>query len=291
MTDIEDSINPSDTAAILAAGKALGKPIIQDGKQPVVIAPAGYALTPLPRLADAPLPDYIRQTVNLNTAESFSAYVKAFGSDASRIFALWPGVGAASGYFAAILDYHPDGGVKVPSPGRCAHRAVYDCPLSLPWKAWSAEDGKPRAQADFIEFLLANGSDIRKPEGAAVLEMVSNFESKTDVTFASKVCRVTGGLALAYKEDVTAGSQGGTLKVFEEMTLAIPVFEGGKPVEVKCRMAWKPRDGKLSVTVTMHRPADLVRAAFAATSEEIAKQTGTAVLQGRANPDTSAGSW
>lgn len=289
--------NSAGVTELLNAGKALGAPIVNiAGIRPVVVVPEGYKLEPLPFAERAPLPDHVRQAVTLDDAESFVAYLKQWKRTETAVFVRLPVVGgdvaqAKSAQFRAIFDYHTRGDVsdaQVHAAARCAHTAIYPCPLSVEWQTWAAVSGKPQKQTEFIDFIEANGPDIVSPPGASLMELAINFSSKTDVMFQSKVDRLTGGCMLGFKEDVQAGGNGGQIKVPDAMSLRLPVFEGGKPFEIDARLQWLPRDGKLSIYIHLRRPVDVLRKAMADLRLEIETAAEIKVLTGTAEAPDNA---
>jgi hypothetical protein len=72
------------------------------------------------------------------------------------------------------------------------HKAVYDCPFSDEWKAWSGADGNKMNQIDFAEFLENNIQNVapisdnyKGPSGTDLLEMVLAFQETRKVEFKS----------------------------------------------------------------------------------------------------------
>lgn len=270
---------PSGVAELLAAGRAVGQPIsVPTGRAPVVILPTGFELIKLPPAELPPLPDHIRQRLELDDAESFSTYVKRFKTKNTHLFASVPDEKGEGGEFLAVFDYHEGGQGEEQAAKRCAHVAVYPCPTSEPWQTWLGVHGKAQKQADFIAFVDANAPDIVAPASADLLELAMNFESRSDVKFASKVERCTGGRQLQFTETVEAGA--GTIKVPEAMRLKLPVFEGGKSFDVEARLEWRPNGGALFVTVHLRRMTDVVRQAMGEVRSEIAEATALVVLTG-----------
>jgi uncharacterized protein YfdQ (DUF2303 family) len=274
---------PQGVAELLAAGKALGAPIQVSGRQPSVLVPQTYELKPLPPEPLPELPDHIRQRVTLHDAESFVAYVKRYQTPLTLLFGTLPEADGRGAGFTAIFDYHQGGKGDEQAAKRMAHRACYPCPLSAPWAAWMAINGRALTQAEFIEFIDANTREIVSPDSASLLELAINFESRTNVEFSSKVDRVTSGRQLTYKETVDAGHGGGagSIKVPDALKLRLPVFDGGKAFDLGARLQWSPRDGRLKVAVFLQRPEDVVREALVVLRDEIDVGTGLQALIGK----------
>lgn len=279
----------SMTKELLAAGKAIGQPIYAThDAAPVVIIPDGYRAE---QLDFAPIPDplpYVAQNVHLNDTESFVMYVKRYQTPSTLLFATLPQNADGSGAeFRAVFDYHnggkgslPEGASEHPS-ARCAHQAIYPCPLSESWKNWTRQNGKGLTQTDFINFIEANSIDIVTPDAATVMELAVSFESKTEVTFTSKIDRLSGAKMLNFTEEVSSGKSGGKLKVPDSLKLRLPVFDGGKPFEITARLEWRPANGKLSVTFHLQQQSAVIRQALQTVREEIGKDIGIVPLTGR----------
>lgn len=275
---------PADKAnlnqTLIATGTALAGPQELPGFKPFVVVPEGFTAQPLEHAGYAPLPDHIRQTVELHDAKSFIEYVTLFKCVRTRVFASVPKGGLLeSPRFEAIFDFHEP---VINLATRCTHRAKYTCPLSLAWQTWAGIHGKALSQREFVDFVDDNIPDIVSPKAAQVLELARDFNAHTEVKFASKVNPITGGVSLNYQEETDSGTATGQLKAFDRIGLVIPIFEGGDPVPVEAKVQWVPRDGKLAVTVKLFRPSETKRTAFAEMAAAIQDAIGITVLNGGA---------
>src|SRR5271163_760081 len=95
-----------------------------------------------------PLPDRIKQMVEMLNVPGLLAYIKRYGSLDTVIFANEP-----AAQYEVIIDYHSG-----PMAYRrdCDHIARYTCPQSEPWKLWNLHNGKMVGQVDFATFLENN---------------------------------------------------------------------------------------------------------------------------------------
>lgn len=139
---------------------------------PSVVVPDGFDIKSLESLQIAP--SRIRQTTNLISPGSLIAYIQRFRDERSVVFA-----DKTKTRIVAVLDFHQN----ADSPHWGMHKAVYDCPFSDEWKAWSAADGHKMNQIDFAEFLENNiqnvapvGDNYSGPSGTELLEMVLAFQ-------------------------------------------------------------------------------------------------------------------
>lgn len=268
---------------LLNAGKALGQAITVNGRDPVILVPEGYKLGTLPAKTLPPLPDHIRQKVNLVDAASFVRYVNRFKTPHTQIFAALPNAEGKGAGFTASLDYHEAGtNSEQLKASRTAHVAEYECPLSKEWLTWNGVSGKAQKQGDFVLFIERNAPDVVTPSSAELMELALNFDAKIDVQFQSKVDRVSGGRQLVYKENVESGGGTGAIKVPEILKIRVPVFEDGKTFDLNVRLEWRPQGGELKVTMIVQRPEDAVRAALKELREFIAAETKVEPLSGKA---------
>jgi len=274
-------------AELTALGSALGVPKTVQGLKPQIILPPGYQALEAPRAELPPLPDHIRAAVTLNDSDSFIEYVKAFRTFTTRLFATTPDLeeigpdSSGGAQFTAVLDYHEGG--KEQKAARTAHTVVYPLPLSQQFSTWLGINGEPMSQNDFIEFIEANKLDVVSPDSASLMELAVNFESKTEVRFASKVDRVTGGRNLIFQEAIDAQSSStrqGTIKVPDTMAIRVPILEEGKVFEIKCRLQWLPSNGNLRVVVHLQQYRDVFRHAFKEVRAEIEEALELKILSG-----------
>lgn len=263
---------------LLGAGVTLAGPIEAAGRRPCVLVPDGYGLQFLEREDIAPVPDHIRQKVELVDLDSFTAYVLRYKQHTTAIFATATDSGAS---FTAIFDYHETG--RDGNAGRSVHIATYPCPLSNEWRVWSGQNARGQKQEEFSEFIDANARDVTAPDSAALLELAMNFESRSDVQFQSDIRRSgAGGRTLRFVETIEAGRSGtaGEMKVPDSLQISVPVFEGGKKFSVDARLEFRVNGGRLAITYHLRRPQDTVRQAIADLRTDIATATEITPLLG-----------
>lgn len=153
---------------------------------PSVVVPDGFDIKSLESLQSAP--SRIRQNTNLISPGSLIAYIQRFRDTRSVVFA-----DKTKTRIVAVLDFHQD----ADNPHWGMHKAVYDCPFSDEWKAWSAADGNKMNQIDFAEFLENNiqnvapvGDNYSGPSGTELLEMVLAFGRPVRLSLSRlSVCR------------------------------------------------------------------------------------------------------
>lgn len=284
-TPITISHDDGATAALLAAGKALGSPINVGGCEPIVLVPEGFKTEALKPAQPAPLWPFISAEPEFTDAESLIIYVNRFKTASTLIFAEEPvNVGDTQASFTAYLDYHGHGtdgaGNAAHVPDRCTHIANYGCPLSPQFLFWRSINGKSHTQDEFARVLDLHRDDITTPDGAALLELVINFESKINVAFASKIDRVSGGRVLQYTEEVDSRGGAGQMKIPDTLTLLIPIFRGDKPRAIHSRLETRVSNGRLHLSVILLDAYEELTIALKEIRAQIETETNLPILTG-----------
>jgi len=245
-----------------------------------VIAPEGHShqLVDLEVLADAP--DRKRGVFTVYTAESFNEYfnrhkVTSPENAASLVFADGKLTNPGQAVIGVLNPHALD------KPAWHDHRVVLSLRPSREWETWTGANRKSMPQATFAEFIENNSVDIVRPEGAAILEMVTSFQAKRNVDFKQATRLQNGDVQLQY-EDTTTATAGakGNLEVPEKFTILIPIFDGDQPVEIEARFRYRISEGKLFLFFDLLRPENKRDEAFAAIVEEITTGTGAKPLYG-----------
>ncbi|SXM96819.1 Uncharacterized conserved protein [Klebsiella pneumoniae] len=210
-----------------------------------------------------------RQTTNLISPGSLIAYIQRFRDERSVVFA-----DKTKTRIVAVLDFHQN----ADSPHWGMHKAVYDCPFSDEWKAWSAVDGHKMNQIDFAEFLENNiqnvapvGDNYSGPSGTELLEMVLAFQETRKVEFKS-VKRLQDGTCQFQYSDDKSGS--GNTKIPEKISLAIAPFHNGAPYQIDARIRYRLRDGQLVLWYELIEPKKIIEHAFQEIVTDMENQLG-----------------
>lgn len=212
-------------------------------------------------------PSRVRMTVDVDTAESFAAYVNEHKEDRSRVFAEIDVAKpeASNGRrltpltLRAVLDY--------PAPGKpswATHTVCLKPEASPEFSAWLAKDEASFDQESFALFLEEHQPEIIRPSGAEVLEIATTIEASAAVEFRSSV-RLENGSRKFLMDSETAAKAGlnGTLEVPSEFTIRLPVFEAGEPREITARLRHRlnANTGALTFHYKLVRPRDILREA------------------------------
>lgn len=234
---------------------------------PSVVIPEGFTVSSLEKLQLSP--SRIRQITNLISPGSLIAYINRFRNERSVVFA-----DKTKTRIVAVLDFHQDADYA----NWCEHKAIYDCPFSDDWKAWSANDGEKMDQIRFAEFLENNIKNVAPvsdnysgPSGTELLEMVLAFQETRKVEFKSVKRLSDGTCQFQYNDDKTGG---GNTKIPEKISLAISPFHNGTPYQVDARIRYRLKDGQLVLWYELIEPKAVVEHAFQEIVTDMENQLG-----------------
>lgn len=253
---------------------SIGDRVWNDGGEcPQVIVPDGYSVIDLASVAEAP--SRIRQTVSFNDVPSFAAYLKRFeatkqGASQQVIFG-----DRANKKLTAYLDYHE----AADSPSWCSHIAVLLPRKTVPWQEWVDSDEKKLTQQDFAEFLDSHAPDIREPNGATLMQIVSSLEATTTSYFASTFTAQNGAKTLMYKEDVKAEALTGKIAIPEQFAIGVSIFEGDAPSIIDAKLRFRILSGHLTLFYELVRPERAEDEAFERLVKQVEGEVGQ-VLHG-----------
>lgn len=267
--------NPvSDTQAAIEAGKQLGAAKVQEvNGVPVVLATESVEVVPLREFMDRP--QRIEQRVEVKDADSFIDYYNVFcPQDGGGVVFC----DTENAEFVGVLDYHNPG-----TPDWCEHVVRFECTKTREWIDWTENDGQAMDQIRFAYFIEQHMDEIVEPKAAEMLEIVTSLKANNKVTFESGVRLADGQVQLQYREELD-GQAGikGELKIPEEFTLGIRVFEGEAAYKVVARFRHRIREGKVMMWYDLVRPHNIVRDAVDSIAERIReKVTADLFLNGR----------
>lgn len=240
---------------------------VDDGPAPAILVPAGTALVSLEdRLAT---PVRVREDQKFIDADSFAGYVGRFKTPQTVLVA---SVSALT--LTAHIDYHGDDGL----PSWNTHKARLVSIPSPDWKVWTGSNEKAMAQVPFAEFLEDQNHCIVEPDAATMVEIALNLQSKTDVTFQSKI-NISNGLAtLMYAETAASGVE--SMAFPTKLHICVPPFQGSKPVDLLVRMRYRINGGNPTIFYKLDRPDRVVEESLRAEWEKAGKALELPVLVG-----------
>jgi uncharacterized protein YfdQ (DUF2303 family) len=211
-----------------------------------------------------PPPERIRQRVELLNVPSYVEYVNRFRNDESTIFA-----NEAEAQYETVLDYHggDDGGGR----GTQDHIAVYNCPQSEQWKAWTGKHGQWFDQVSFASFLESNLREITSPPGAKFMEVALQLQIHKNAEFQSDVRLDNGQVNFRYEENIRGTTKAGDLGIPTQFTLTLPVFVDGAAHKLEARFRYRMDEGKLMLGYQLIRHQEVWQAAVKIVTGEIRK--------------------
>lgn len=213
-------------------------------------------------------PTEIKGERHFHEGDSLAQYVNTFKTPDSIMLA-----SLGQQRVRVMLDYH-----NPVVPMRAHHNASWTLPFSTEFGVWRAQNNKALAQAEFMRFLEENASEIVTPEAAKILEIISDFEAITTVTFKSSKRLHNGQRELIYSEK--DGGAIGRATIPEKITLRMPIFLGEEAVTFSAFVRYRITDGQLVLMYEFHRIQPIIEAAFRLAVTRVAGECGMTPLYG-----------
>lgn len=240
------------------------------GREFLVEPDGSYHDVTEPNAVPKVLPDHILQAVTVQTADSLADYVNRFATPETLLFA-----DIDQDLIVAAVDYHGPGEAK-----HLDHKASLKLPRSMEWKCWADIDGKLMGQLDFARFLQENAADIVAPDAADILEACRDLHAVRKVNFTKAVRTQTDNENFEYTDETEARTRGG-LELPTEFKVLIPVYFGGRYVELAAFLRWKLDEGQLTLGVRLHRPEHVRQAMFKEVVDDVATRTSRLAVFGK----------
>jgi uncharacterized protein YfdQ (DUF2303 family) len=257
---VDDQKNMAETVRDLASSIGDLKHV---DDAPYVVVPSGYNVQNLESMLPAPLRK--RGVVTLHDVTSFCAYVIEHKNENTHLYFDAPAMS-----LVAVLDDHGKG------PNWREHSAVHRVELSREWLAWSEEAARgPQAYAEFLE---DRTHEVVTPDGAVLLELVSNFQASKDSSFEQGKRLHDGSTTFKYSEDITVR---GEVKVPKEIMLSIPIVYRGPVQTVVTRFKFRLRESKLTLWHEIVRKEEVREAALDEMCGNVESITGLRPLRGK----------
>lgn len=235
-------------------------------------------------------------TAQLTRLDSFITHVNRFRSDTSAVFAKDD---LKAPKLTAVFDYHPAGPDNaVAANGK--HRAEYAFPLSDEWQAWSSNDGKAMAMADFAAYLEDRIVDVVS-DAAPSSPAAKDFIAKTggNIASPSKLIEIARGLqvneasTLREARNLSSGeaevvfqsehldAAGNKLTLPNLFMICIPVF-ARSPVfyQILARFRYRKNGGTIAFWFELWRPDLVFEQAFSEACAEVVTETSLPLFVG-----------
>lgn len=140
------------------------------------------------------------------------------------------------GVVTAELNHHaPTDGPA----GWADHVARLERPFTPAWLAWQAADGRDLSQRAFAEFLEDRISEIVTPDGAALLEIATQFSATKEIVFASAFRLENGDVKLEYRDDTRTGD----VTVPTAFVVRLQPFRDGAGFDAEAKLRYRLADG------------------------------------------------
>ncbi|MCJ8985696.1 YfdQ family protein [Acinetobacter baumannii] len=211
---------------------------------PFVVVPHGSEVHPFKELLARPI--NLEQSVFLNTAKDFIAYVSRYADKDSLVF-----VDVLKGKFKAVLDYHvvDQSNENVGAtllPRHCKHSAHFVAEKTPEFQKIEKNSGEKFSQTNFALFLEDVMPYINQPDAAVLYEIVQTLNAKTNVDFKSGIRTDNGQVQLTYNETIEArAGTAGNLTIPEQIVFGIQVHRGGNHYALPARFRYRIKEGTI----------------------------------------------
>lgn len=242
-------------------------------------------LTPLRRATIEKLrPIQKRGTAMMLTLESLIDWSNRFKGDNSALFA---SADPEKPTLTVIADYHVAGHAVIDDLGdenarHCAHRALYEFPVSRAWKDWTEKSGQALDKDELGKFLEDHALDVLDPTPAILDDEISEKNADWENRHIETAARLEGRFGtlhqllhlsrefsihetsnLTVKKNRDTGEQeisflnehktpeGKPLKIPNLFLIAIPVFEQGALYRIAARLQYRKNGGALTFGLTL----------------------------------------
>lgn len=251
-----DDKSPTPIVSELVAAFQLARPLTV-ANIPTAIVPPGYSLQKLEHMLIEPARR--RGNFAADTAESFTRLVNILNAQWQVVdrtampifFRRDSGAVTVQATIQAVINFNTWRDLLV----------TLTQELSEPFAKWWKLDGCAQTQRQFSLFLEERTAHVVKPEGAALLELCRKFKANQTVRYSSVIEEQNGDNSLEFIRTTEAGttSARGRMKVPDRITLCLPVWHGGEPVEFEARFRYEiSGDGTLSLSFEILRFEELL---------------------------------
>lgn len=226
-------------------------------------------------------PEQIYADRTVRDVPSFLAYLAANTQDNPGVIGEDHALGTGSLEVWADPTQNRITGVLDGLDGWARHTATLVLRPSREWKEWTAVSGRLLGQTELAEFVEDHLSTIARPDGGLLLDVCQSLEATVGASFKSASRLQDGQRSLRYEETIEASAgRKGDVKVPEELTLVLRVFEGSEPIAVRAAFRFRISGGELRLGVKLLDADRIVEDAFNAVVSEIQPQVPVPVYFG-----------
>ncbi len=267
------SATEQNVEAIIQAAREHATPVTVDptkAQLTAFVVPAGATLqTVMPRDEFLEQPRRLKGSVVVEDVASFKAYVHRFYDEGATT--AWVNMDQAK--VVAVLN---DGwcveaeGIDGLVAGWRDHRATLQLVKTPEWKRWRERDGKTMDQESFARHIELSELDIVNPDAATLLEIAQTFWATTKADFRSGTRLQTGEVQFQYVEETQAtAGRNRDLAIPARFELLLSPFHGEQPAAVTALLRYRVREGKLTLSYELVRPADVERQVLELIAEDL----------------------
>ncbi len=231
-------MSEDSTKTAIEAGKLIASAdIVEIAGVPMLRVPGNYEVREYPEYMERPR--RIRFSMEAHTVEGFCDYITRYGDEPVALFH-----SIEHPFFKAIFDFHEQG-----KPNWCDHNATLAMTKSQQFSDWCELAARPVDQMAFAEFIEQHADDVNAPPVTELLEAVLNFRQTTNINFSSVRRLDNGQTELVYQETDVGHQDAGrqATRLPSEITLAIPVFEGGTVYAIRALLRYRAREGGIKL--------------------------------------------
>ena len=268
---------------MLAALSGACTEVHESGDYMHAIVPKDFKLEDISRAVEKmqPTPRRKSGTVLLKDLDSLIQYCV----DQNAAEALEDRDGSAFGYLYADPDSRKITAVfndmRSAIPGWRDHRAEFKAEYTPEFSKWVSKNGQQFTQTEFAEFIEDNMADITEPAAAALLEMATTIQAKTDISFSSAKRLQNGQVQLGYSEviNATAGASG-AMEIPKEFALGLRIFKNGDGYRLVARLKYRLHSGNVKFWFELDRYERAVELAFTGYVDTLREKAPYQVLLG-----------
>lgn len=214
-----------------------------------------------------PNPLSINEHVKVVEVDSFVEYWSRYQNADSVIF-----VDDKANTINAVFDYH---GAE---PEWCHHKMTLSLLPTPEWARWRQYSGKRLGQVEFAEFIQDNMTDVVNPDGATLLEIVTNLSNHRTAKFASNIRLDNGQVQFTYEEELRGAATAGQVSIPQVFSLGIRPFARCDAYTVVARLRYRITDERaLKIWYELIRPERVEIDAFEGVLKELTEKIGSDV--------------
>ena len=214
-----------------------------------------------------PNPPSIKEHVKVVEVDSFVEYWSRYQNADSVIF-----VDDKANTINAVFDYH---GAE---PEWCRHKMTLSLLPTPEWAKWRQYSSKRLGQVEFAEFIQDNMTDVVNPDGATLLEIVTNLSNHRTAKFASNIRLDNGQVQFTYEEELMGFAVAGNMSIPQEFELGIRPFARCVSYSVGARLRYRITDERtLTIWYEIKRPERVEIDAFDGVLKELIGKVGADV--------------